>query len=51
MNISDAKQFAKMTEAKKAIPIHWGMFDEFDVSDFDLVNAIIPKIYEEVQFE
>ena len=51
MNISDAKQFAKMTEAKKAIPIHWGMFDELDVSDFDLVNAIIPKIYEEVQFE
>ncbi len=51
MNISDAKQFAKMTEAKKVIPIHWGMFDELDVSDFDLVNAIIPKIYEEVQFE
>ena len=51
MNISDAKQFAKMTEAKKAIPIHWGMFDELDVSDFDLVNAIIPKIYEEVKFK
>lgn len=51
MNISDAKRFAKMTEAKKAIPIHWGMFDELDVSDFDLVNAIIPKIYEEVKFK
>lgn len=51
MNISDAKRFAKMTEAKKAIPIHWGMFDELDVSDFDLANAIIPRIYEEVQFE
>ena len=51
MNISDAKQFAKMTGAKKAIPIHWGMFDELDVSEFDIANAIIPKIYEEVKFK
>lgn len=51
MNISDAKRFAKMTGAKKAIPIHWGMFDELDVSEFDIANAIIPKIYEEVKFK
>lgn len=51
MNIYDAKQFAEMTGAKKAIPIHWGMFDEIDASEFDIVNAVIPKIYEEVKFK
>lgn len=51
MNVTDAKRFAEMTGAKKAIPIHWGMFDELDASEFDIDNAVIPKIYEEVKFE
>ncbi len=49
MNIADAKNFAKKTGAKKAVPVHWGMFDELDPRGFDLKNAVIPKIYEEIE--
>lgn len=51
MNIADAMRFAKETGAKTAIPIHWGMFDELDPKEFNLENAVIPKIYEEVKFK
>lgn len=51
MNITDAKRFAKNTGAKKAVPVHWGMFDELDPTEFDFENAIIPKIYEEVKLK
>ena len=49
MNIADAKRFARKTGAKKAVPIHWGMFDEIDPAGFDLENAVIPTIYGEVK--
>ena len=48
MNIADAKNFAKKSGAKKAIPIHWGMFDNINPTEFDADNAIIPELYEEV---
>lgn len=51
MNIIDAKKFAEKTGAKKAIPMHWGMFDEFDPTEFDFGNAVIPTIYEEVKLK
>ncbi|MBE5039090.1 MBL fold metallo-hydrolase [Ructibacterium gallinarum] len=51
MNLADAKRFAKKTGAKWAVPIHWGMFDNLDPSGFDLDNAVIPDIYEEVKFK
>ena len=51
MNITDAKRFAKKTGAKKAVPVHWGMFDELDPTGFDLPNALIPQIYEEVKLK
>ena len=51
MNIADAKRFAEKTGAKKAIPVHWGMFDELNPENFDLENAVIPKIYEEVKLK
>lgn len=51
MNITDAKRFAQKTGAKKAIPVHWGMFDELDPTEFDLKNAVIPTIYEEVKLK
>lgn len=51
MNIIDAKKFAEKTGAKKAIPMHWGMFDEFDPTEFDFENAVIPTIYEEVKLK
>lgn len=51
MNITDAKRFAMKTGAKFAVPVHWGMFDELDPTEFDLKNAVIPKIYEEVKLK
>lgn len=51
MNISDAKRFAKMTGAKKAVPVHFGMFDEIDPAEFDADNTVIPKLYEKVNIK
>lgn len=51
MNITDAKRFAKETGARKAVPVHWGMFDELDPTEFDFGNAVIPTIYEEVKLK
>lgn len=51
MNINDAKRFAVKTGAKNAVPVHWGMFDELDPTEFDLENAVIPTIYEEVKLK
>ena len=45
MNIVDAKNFAKEIKAKKAVPVHFGMFDEIVPCGFDT----IPKIYEEIK--
>lgn len=46
MNIIDAKNFAKKTGAKWTVPVHFGMFDDIDPGDFNLENAIIPKLNE-----
>ena len=51
MNIADAKRFARKIGAKKAVPIHWGLFDEIDPAGFDLENAMIPTIYGEVKLQ
>ncbi len=45
MNCIDAKRFAKKIGAKNIVPIHFGMFDELEPKDFD----IIPKIYEVIE--
>lgn len=44
MNLTDALRFAKDCGAKKAVPVHYGMFDDIIPHGFD----IIPKIYEEI---
>lgn len=51
MNIADAKRFARKIGAKKAVPIHWGLFDEINPAGFDLENAVIPTIYGEVKLQ
>lgn len=48
MNMADAEKFAHLVDAKKVIPIHWGMFDELDPNKFRLENKIIPAIYKEI---
>ena len=48
MNIEDAERFCKKINPKTAVPIHWGMFDELDVSVFGY-KKVIPEIYEEIK--
>lgn len=48
MNMVDAADFAKRTGAKKAVPLHWGLFDELDPADFPCENKVIPTIYKEI---
>ncbi len=45
MNIVDAKRFVERVKAKKAVPIHWGMFDDIDPKSINLNNMVIPQIY------
>ncbi|MBQ4137202.1 MAG: MBL fold metallo-hydrolase [Clostridia bacterium] len=46
MNMTDAAEFCKMIKPQIAVPLHFGLFDELDVSGFDYDNKIIPNIYE-----
>lgn len=49
MNMEDAARFVKKCGAKKAVPIHFGMFDELNAEHFDCENKIIPNIYREIR--
>lgn len=46
MNMEDAARFARRVNAQKTVPIHFGLFDNLDVTNFDCPNRSIPKIYE-----
>lgn len=50
MNMDDAKAFCEKINPKFAVPIHCGMFDEIDVSNFGYEKMIVPEIYKEVRF-
>ncbi len=45
MNPVDAARFAADCDAKLAVPIHWGMFDEMDPNVFQFEPKLIPEIY------
>ena len=47
MNMIDAERFCERINTEIAVPIHWGMFDEIDVSKFNY-DKVVPKIYEEI---
>ena len=47
MNAEDALRFAERTGAKRAVPIHVGMFDEFTPEIFEAENRLVLEIYEE----
>ncbi len=49
MNMTDAARFAKRINAKRAVPIHIGMFDELTADGFQSENKVIPKIYKEIE--
>lgn len=48
MNMIDAARFAKRTGAQKVVPLHWGLFDSIDPTEFVCDNKIIPQIYQEI---
>ena len=48
MNMTDAARFAKQVNAIKTVPLHFGLFDNLDVTNFDHPNTIIPKFYETI---
>ena len=49
MNMEDASRFVKDCGARKAVPIHFGMFDELMIEHFECENKIIPSIYKEIR--
>lgn len=49
MNMADASAFAKRVNAKKTVPLHWGLFDSLDPNEFECDNKVIPEIYKEIK--
>ena len=49
MNAYDAQKFAEKTGAKKAVPMHFGLFDELTGDIFKAENRVIPEIYKEIK--
>ena len=49
MNAYDAQKFAEKTGAKKAVPMHFGLFDELKGDIFKAENRVIPEIYKEIK--
>ncbi len=48
MNARDAADFACEIGAGCAVPLHYGLFDSIDPSDFDFDNVLLLKPYEKV---
>jgi L-ascorbate metabolism protein UlaG (beta-lactamase superfamily) len=48
MNMADAAAFAKEISARKAVPLHFGMFDDLDPEGFIFENRVIPEIWKEI---
>lgn len=48
MNMTDGKHFCERIGAK-AIPMHCGLFDDFDLNDFDYDNKVVPEFYKEIK--
>lgn len=48
MNMVDAKRFCERINPKIAVPVHWGLFDNIDVSAWDYDKKIVPQIYKTV---
>ncbi len=47
MNMLDAAVFAEKTGAKTVVPLHYGLFDELNPTDFKVENKRILKLFEE----
>jgi L-ascorbate metabolism protein UlaG (beta-lactamase superfamily) len=47
MNFIDGARFCTKLNAK-AVPMHCGLFDEINLSDFPYENKVVPKFYKEI---
>ncbi len=48
MNMTDAARFAKRVNAKKTVPVHFGMFDELTTDNFACENKVVAEVYKEI---
>ncbi len=48
MNYADAARFARKSKAKVAIPVHWGLMDDLNPTDWEYEPKYIPSIYKEI---
>ena len=48
MNMTDAAAFCQKIHPQIAVPLHFGMFDNLDVTGFDYPNTIVPQIYKTI---
>ncbi|MBQ8803969.1 MAG: MBL fold metallo-hydrolase [Tyzzerella sp.] len=48
MNMADAKRFCKKIDAKVVVPMHCGLFDNFDMNELDVENKVVPEFYKEI---
>lgn len=51
MNVTDAERFAERSGAKKAVPLHVGLFDEKTPDIFVADNRVLPIIYKEIDLK
>lgn len=48
MNMTDAAEFCKKIGAK-AVPMHCGLFDDFDMNEWEYENKVVPEFYKEIR--
>lgn len=49
MNMEDAKRFCERIAARVAVPMHCGLFDSIDMSQFAYEPKVVPGIYKEIE--
>lgn len=49
MNMTDAARLVKDCGAKRAVPIHIGLFDDLKAEDFLCENKLVLSMYEEIE--
>ena len=48
MNMTDAARFCEKIGAK-AVPMHCGLFDDFDMNKWEYKNKVVPEFYKEIK--
>ena len=51
MNMRDAARFSRRIGARAVVPLHWGLLDDLDPTEFACPGRIIPEIYREIPLD